>query len=87
MSKTGLSYFKSLLPSKNIQESIKYQNKYKITKMITALSGRYRHHGKYNMGEYHLVRIVREGFPKKVGFELRFVDCVFPVKGEVKIFL
>ena len=55
--------------------------------MITALSGRYRHHGKYNMGEYHLVRIVREGFPKKVGFELRFVDCVFPVKGEVKIFL
>lgn len=27
---------------KNIQESIKYQNKYKITKMITAMSERYR---------------------------------------------
>lgn len=75
MSKTGLSYFKSLLPSKNIQESIKYRNKYKIAKMITAMSERYRHHGKYKMGECYLVWIVKEGSPKKLGYKLRFVDC------------
>ena len=43
--------------------------------MITAMSERYRHHGKYKMGEYYLVWIVKEGSPKKLGYKLRFVDC------------